>query len=589
MRMLSALWMVLTLSVAAQEQIVPHITRSDGEFDTTLILANQADANADVSLRLYSAQGALLEQSTISIPALTTRYQDAEDWPAAVAHISVNAAPSLTVQVMYRARTATSGPAHVLPTLSAALAWRFHAGDPAVTWDGLALVNKGEQPADVYLRRVDASGQVLDSQALFQALPVEGKALHLFENQPASSEQHHYELIATEPVVLVALRGNQAADFLWSNAASPFHAPAASRVDAQFTELFPGVNFGSITDIKPLADGSGALAVVSREGLIQTMDPATDATSPLLFLNLADQIVASGEQGLLGLAFHPDYANNGRFFVNYTTNRSGGLRTVIAEFQLRGDGSGQADPTSETILLEVPQPFSNHNGGAMAFGPDGYLYLAFGDGGGAGDPQNHAQNRTNLLGTISRIDVDSASPGLAYGIPADNPFAATGDETRAEIFAYGLRNPWRMAFDGDDLWAADVGQDAFEEINRIHAGGNYGWRITEGFACFNPADNCPRAGLTPPVFAYPHTQGDRSITGGYVYRGRLFPDLVGHYVYGDFISGRVWALNADGDTALANVQIGQVDPFRLTTFGVDTQGELVLGLIDGRVLRLAAP
>ncbi|MFD2515270.1 PQQ-dependent sugar dehydrogenase [Pontibacter locisalis] len=310
---------------------------------------------------------------------------------------------------------------------------------------------------------------------------------------------------------------------------------------------------------------------------------------PVLFLDITDRVVSGGERGLLGLAFHPDFRNNGYFYLNYTTGDP--LQTRISRFT--ATTANTAEPNSELILLTYNQPFDNHNGGKIAFGPDGFLYISAGDGGSGGDPQNNAQNRTNLLGKILRIDINTTSGGRNYGIPASNPYVNNGSGFREEIFAYGLRNVWKFSFDEQTnrLFAGDVGQGSREEINIITNGGNYGWRIMEGSACHNPPANCNTTGLTLPLFDYTHASGaGRSITGGFIYRGSLIPELQGKYIYGDFVSGNIWALtlNANGmaesNTLLLNTG------FLISSFVEDENKELlVLSYGNGRkIYRLSS-
>lgn len=247
---------------------------------------------------------------------------------------------------------------------------------------------------------------------------------------------------------------------------------------------FPGVYVPLLLGLEHAGDQSGYLYAVSQQGRIYRFDKNGSNTTAEIWLDITDRLVSGGERGLLGLAFHPDFASNGRFYVNYTA--PGPLRTVISSFETDPE-TGNALPESETILLVFNQPFTNHNGGDIAFCPDGYLYIASGDGGSGGDPQNNAQNTQNLLGAMLRIDVDNTSGGLNYAIPPDNPFAGSPNG-RDEIFAWGLRNPWRFSFDSENgaLWAGDVGQNAWEWIHIIENGKNYGWNIIEGSHCFNP-------------------------------------------------------------------------------------------------------
>lgn len=336
-------------------------------------------------------------------------------------------------------------------------------------------------------------------------------------------------------------------------------------------------------------DGTGSLFVVEQTGRIRALLRAGDKP-PLLhrrpFLDLTDRVLSGGERGLLGLAFHPQYKTNGRFFVNYTRKPDGA--TVIAEWSRSSHHPLVASP-DETILMVVEQPYANHNGGMLSFGPDGYLYIGLGDGGSGGDPQNRAQNRQERLGKILRIDVDRSRP---FAIPPDNPYAQHGG--RSEIFAFGLRNPWRFSFDRQtgDLWAGDVGQYRWEEIDIITRGGNYGWRVMEGTHCFSPPDGCEVEGLTLPVAEYFHESGRCSVIGGYVYRGHAMPDYRGIYFYGDYCSGEVFDLVQPGHSRAAPVSSGPhvalKTGLRLSSFGEDEQGELYVVAHGGGIYRLAA-
>ena len=329
-------------------------------------------------------------------------------------------------------------------------------------------------------------------------------------------------------------------------------------------------------------DGSGRLFVIEKEGRIRIVAGGQLAPDP--FLDITG-IVSSraNERGLLGLAFHPDYASNGRFFVNYTQLRGA---TVVAEYRVSADPD-RADPSSAQVLLTQPQPFANHNGGMLAFGPDGMLYVALGDGGAAGDPQNHGQRLDTWLGALLRLDV--SEPGI-YRVPSDNPFVGVS-EARGEIWAYGLRNPWRFSFDRatGDLYIADVGQNLYEEIDFAPAsssgGENYGWKLMEGFSCFvEGSPQCNSLRFTDPIAVYGRDAGC-SVTGGYVYRGAAHPALVGAYVFGDYCSGNVWTLRRDAAGAWQMTLQGEVDA-RITSFGEDEAGELYITDDAGRLLRL---
>ncbi|MGB0789632.1 MAG: PQQ-dependent sugar dehydrogenase, partial [Marinirhabdus sp.] len=282
--------------------------------------------------------------------------------------------------------------------------------------------------------------------------------------------------------------------------------------------------------------GDDRLFVVEQGGAIQVVqsDGSTNGTP---FLDIQPNVQCCGESGLLGLAFHPDYATNGFFYVNYIANNG---NTQVSRFSVSAGNPDVADPNSEVPLLNFPQPFSNHNGGCLAFGPDGFLYIALGDGGSGGDPGNRAQNLMVLYGKMLRIDVDNPSGGNNYGIPADNPYV--GDPNgRDEIWSYGLRNPWKFSFDfvTGDIWIADVGQNAIEEINKrpaTDANLNYGWRCYEGNDPFNTTGCPPQNTLTFPIAQYPHSVG-QSITGGYAYQGTEYPNSVGVYFFADFVTG----------------------------------------------------
>jgi glucose/arabinose dehydrogenase len=323
--------------------------------------------------------------------------------------------------------------------------------------------------------------------------------------------------------------------------------------------------------------------VVEQAGVIRLIAGGTVNTTP--FLDIRDRVTGGGEKGLLSVAFHPDYSSNGRFFVSYSAPlRAGGTGDHtgrVAEFTISADPD-VADPASENLILEVDQPLSNHNGGQIRFGPDGLLYIALGDGGGGNDPGDNAQNTGNLLGAILRIDVDGAAP---YSVPAGNPFV--GGVGADEIWAYGLRNPWRFTIDGDEVYIADVGQGAREEVDVMPLatpGINYGWRTFEGTRCTGNDPTCSTAGLTPPVLEYSHAEGC-SITGGEVYRGTAVTQLVGHYVYSDYCTGFIRSFRYDdGEAAEPRDWTDQLGARSLVvSFGVDGSGELYLVSTSGTI------
>jgi glucose/arabinose dehydrogenase len=328
--------------------------------------------------------------------------------------------------------------------------------------------------------------------------------------------------------------------------------------------------------------GDSRLFVVEKGGRVLVVE--NDALLPEPFLDLRGQVSTGSEQGLLSLAFHPDYAANGRFFVNFT-DPAGDTR--IVEYHVSADRD-LGDPGSARVVLAIDQPFSNHNGGLALFGPDGMLWIGTGDGGSGGDPQGNGQNLGALLGKLLRIDVDGAEP---YAVPADNPFAGTAG-ARSEVWAYGLRNPWRFAFDREtgDLYIADVGQNRVEEVNAVQGAGrgrNYGWNVMEGTRCFEPSNGCDREGLTLPVAEYDHDEGC-SVTGGYVFRGSAIPDLSGTYLYSDYCSGFVRSFRLQGDAAADERRWSELEPadHAVTSFGEDADGELYLLTAGGGVYRI---
>ena len=327
--------------------------------------------------------------------------------------------------------------------------------------------------------------------------------------------------------------------------------------------------------------GDPRLFVVEKGGTVRIIRDGQVLSTP--FLDLRGEVSGGSEQGLLSIAFHPDYGSNGRFFVDYT-DRSGDTRVI--EYRVSADPD-RADPAPVQTILAVDQPFANHNGGLLVFGPDGMLFVGLGDGGSGGDPQGNAQNRGTLLGKILRIDVDAGNP---YAIPPDNPFAGQAG-ARGEIWAWGVRNPWRFSFDREtgELFIADVGQNELEEVNARpgdEGGVNYGWNVMEGSECFRQ-DDCDRTGLALPVVEYDHGDGC-SITGGFAYRGSALAELRGHYFYSDFCSGFVRSFRLAGGTAVERREWPELEPGgSVTSFGEDAGGELYLLTREGSVHRVA--
>lgn len=382
---------------------------------------------------------------------------------------------------------------------------------------------------------------------------------------------------------------------------SPFHLLSV----AQDSEVvWPEIALEPVTDgfsqpvhIAHAGDGSGRLFVVEKNGYIRVVENQT--IEPIPFLDIHDRVLAGGEQGLLSVAFPPGYAEKGYFYVYYT-NQDGDNQ--VSRFRSTPDPDF-ADPDSEEIILYINHPDrENHNGGQIAFGPDGYLYIATGDGGGGGDPDDNGQDTSSLLGKLLRIDVefdtppptdadhkvylpilfDNSEQKPAYRVPADNPFGGIPGYV-SEIWALGLRNPWRFSFDRltGDLYTADVGQNTYEEVNHQDAssqgGENYGWNIMEGSHCFN-SETCDQSGLTLPVSEYSHDLGC-SVTGGYVYRGATSPSMEGYYFFADYCTGRIWALTRDSSTWTSQVLLNS--PYSISTFGEDEIGELYLADLDG--------
>lgn len=373
-------------------------------------------------------------------------------------------------------------------------------------------------------------------------------------------------------------------------ALSPTPTPTPTTVGSPAAMLEPVAGgFDSPLLVVAVLDGSGRLLVVEQGGLVKTLRDGLVARTP--FLDVRALTDAGGERGLLGLAFHPDFPRDPRIFVDYT-DRAGD--TVVASYRVGEAGRGAtADPASGTILLRVDQPYANHNGGHLAFGPDGFLYIGMGDGGSGGDPEGNGQRRTTLLGKILRIDVDRAAGGRPYAIPADNPFARGGGAP--EIWALGVRNPWRFSFDPGtgDLWVGDVGQNAIEEVDVIRAGTpggvNLGWKVTEGDRCFEPSEGCDASGFLAPVAVYRHDAGC-SVTGGVVARGAATGSLAGHYLFADYCGGWIRALDAagaapgpDGPRAVTVAETGR----SIVSFGLDADGSvLVVDIAGGELLRL---
>lgn len=363
--------------------------------------------------------------------------------------------------------------------------------------------------------------------------------------------------------------------------------PNATSVAQDYEVAFPGLSFARPVDLQHSGDGTNRLFVVEQnQGLVQVFNNNPAASTKSVYLDVTDRFNAGdSEEGLLGLAFHPDFESNGFLYVYYSASNP--RRSVIERFRVDSLLQESVDRATGRVILEVNQPAGNHNGGQLRFGPDGYLYIGLGDGGGSGDPEEAGQDRTKLLGSLLRIDVDQTTDLVDYGIPPDNPFVDDTTGVRHEIYAWGLRNPWRFSFDADgNLWLGDVGQSTVEEVNIIQKGGNYGWNTMEGTLCYDPRTGCDQSGLELPVHEYGRSLG-QSITGGFRYRGLAVPGMQGNYVFGDFASGRVWALPYENGVAgeareLFDTTLG------IAAFGEDELGELYFCAFDGRIYKFTA-
>jgi glucose/arabinose dehydrogenase len=390
-------------------------------------------------------------------------------------------------------------------------------------------------------------------------------------------------------------------------------APASDSWPAyELKVAFPELRFVRPLWMEEVPDGSKRLVVMQQDGKILLVQPRHKEQDVKVFLDISDRKPwVQNEEGLLAFAFHPQFKANGLFYIYYSQQAP--KRSVLSEVRVSKDAPDKADLASERILLEIPQPYWNHNGGTVLFGPDGYLYLSLGDGGAFKDPHNLGQSGHFLLGKILRLDVDSRTGKLPYGIPKDNPFVAKDKQgnpkadpfdtqpegLRPEIWAYGLRNVWRMSFDREsgELWAGDVGQDKWEEIDLIVKGGNYGWSVREGFHEYKTQK--AQGEPLDPVIEYPHNAGlaaeckfpdhspGLSVTGGYVYRGKKLPSLRGVYVYADFATGTVWGLRAEKGQVTKHGELVKPNPLHaIASFAEDREGELYVLIFDGKIYEL---
>jgi glucose/arabinose dehydrogenase len=385
-------------------------------------------------------------------------------------------------------------------------------------------------------------------------------------------------LAAPVLILFTAACGGGSGGASGGGAVPPPEPPPGEPASVTTQRVFSNVSLSSATTLVQAPDDASRWFATEKSGRVVVFADDTVNAAGAVFLDISDRVDAGpNEAGLLGIAIHPDFADNGEVFVSYTAG--GPLTSVVSRFR-SFDNNQTLDPFSEEILLTITQPQSNHNGGNIAFGTDGFLYIGFGDGGGGGDPRGNGQDATNLHGTIARIDVDTV---MGYAIPAGNPFAANatcvqgyGGASCPEIYAWGFRNPWRFSFDSatGELWVGDVGQGNWEEVDRVEIGRNYGWNVREGAHCYPAGSSCSGDGLTDPITEYSHSLGN-SVTGGFVYRGSAIPQLQGQYVFGDFGTGRIWAVPAASPIATTAVEIADTG-HQIASFAQGVDGELYL-------------
>ncbi len=346
-----------------------------------------------------------------------------------------------------------------------------------------------------------------------------------------------------------------------------------------YADVFPNLTFDHPDGIYNSADGTNRLFVTGQMGMVYVFNNQRSENTYTIFLDIRNRVHLGA---FLGLAFDPRFAENGHFYVNYIADNP--LRTIIAQWSVLPNNTNEADKNSEKIMLEIPRLYDSHGGGQLAFGPDGYLYIGLGDGSPYGDLSGNAQNCSSLFGKILRIDINNPSQQENYSVPADNPFKGNTAGYKEEIYAYGFRNPWRFSFDSvtGKLWASDVGQDRMEEIDIVDKGKNYGWNLMEGTLFYSGGNE---SGLQAPVWAYGRDQGNATI-GGFVYHGTKLPQLAGSYIYGDFVSGRIWALNLNHGGDPVNKELLKTN-LHITSLGLDEKNELYICADDGQIYELA--
>ena len=375
-------------------------------------------------------------------------------------------------------------------------------------------------------------------------------------------------------------------EFNSKNSRSSLHQSTYNQMNIGVEKAFPNISFDRMVHLTYPNDKTNRLFLVLQQGQILVFANEKTVNKTELFLDIADRVNdRQQEEGLLGLAFDPKFKHNGYFYTYYTSYsaQEPKRRSIISRFSISKENPNHADPNSEKIILEFPQPEPNHNGGHIIFGKDGYLYIGVGDGGGSGDPNGNSQNTYNFLGSILRIDVSTIDTEGTYSIPPDNPFVIEQDEkVKKEIWAYGLRNPWKFNFDDEtgDLFVGDVGQFLYEEINLIKPGYNYGWNFMEAKHCFR-SEKCDQIGLEAPIFEYGRSEGC-SIIGGHVYRGNSIEFLYGAYIFGDFCSGKIWSIRYDNEEATDFTEINDLGS-PITAFGEDQQKQIYILSLDGNI------
>lgn len=577
----------LTAPAHAAEVYLPHLTGEQPQWLEVLEVDNPGSASTTFRLELFK-DGTKVYNATLQAPGRTSRNHAIPDLAtqAQCGRITYDAA-DLVFRLTYLDLSRNELSGLLLPQAHSGLAFVFNDVLP-VNWQGLAFMNAGAAEQEVTLFAL-GDGVVLDEAGVvLQPLTRTLGFVHDFFPELDMSEVDMVAAV-TSGAVLAGMTLTDVGNTTNLQAFPALPLAGGFGVLPQSVILEPvALGFSQPVHVTHAGDNSGRIFVTEREGRIRIVQDGTVLAAP--FLDISGRVGAiENEQGLLCTAFPPGFVDKGTFYVNYTDTNG---TSTVSRFSVQQGQPGLADPNSEKVLLSIVQPFANHNGGQLAFGPDGFLYIGVGDGGGVGDPLENGQNGATLLGTILRIDVESGES--LYGIPSSNPFVSDG-AVQDEIWALGLRNPWRFSFDHDTgaLFIGDVGQSSREEIDRTgpsEGGLNFGWNTIEGNACFDPPSGC--GGLLPsnyraPIHDYGHDLGN-SVTGGFVYRGGDHPVLGGVYVYGDFVSGRIWGLLQEGGTWQNRLLLDS--DLLISSFGEDGEKELyVCGYGSGTLYRIAVP